>query len=969
MAQERTISGKVTTEEDGSALPGVNVVVKGSSRGSVTNADGVYSVVVNSDNDVVVFSFIGFKTQEITVGNRAVLDVALATDATNLEEVVITGLATSIKRSNLANAVATISAKDLIGTTRAQTLDGALYGKLNGAMVRQNGGGPGGGLSVQLRGVSTISGSNEPLYIIDGVYVNNSQFDNGRGSSAFNSAGGNLQSNPANRISDIDPADIENIEVLKGSSAAAIYGSRANNGVIIITTRRGKSGVTEINLQQDIGVATILKKLGQDSWDNDKIDLVYGAGSARATLEKQRLADALASGGLVDWEDEFFGEKALLSNTKLSISGGTDKTKFFVSGSITDEEGIIRRTGFQRYSIRSNIDHKFNDIIDLNVSSNYIKSTNQRGYNANSNNDVSLSYQFAYTPNYANFLKPNEQGIYPDNPYMGENPYAIIDRAINDETTHRFIQSGSVTAHLLNKPNFGLRFNFQGGIDYLVTTSFLHLPNDMQSQTALANPGAARNTKNNNFNSNLQGFFIADWQLAGLQFTTQAGFTRLYSQYDVSFVQGTGLPSGIDNPATGANLSFGQTYQKWQDVGIAAQQEINYQDKLIGTFGIRMDKSSLNGDIDKFYPFKKASFATNLHNFDFFPDGIISQLKLRTAYGETGGVPLFGDTYTAIATTNLGGELGIFPAATIGNENIEPEKASEFEFGLDLGLLNNRISLEATVYKKKVTDLIRPFVLAPSTGTTSVKAFPVGDLENRGIEIALNAQIVKSENIEWNTGINWWKNESEITRSIVPVTNIGPGFGTFYGANKLQEGQSPTMIFGQNTDGDDIPLGDTQPDYQLSWSNNVRILQNFELSFLFHMSEGNHLANIYRLLTAQGGTNPEWRGDEDGDGTINGIQWGASEKSTDYILDASYIRLREVALYYTLPKSIVNSAFNGKIRNARIGISGNNVWMNTDYPGWSPEVSQFSNRPVGNHVDLGSYPESKRFFFHLNVTF
>ncbi|MEM9679793.1 MAG: SusC/RagA family TonB-linked outer membrane protein [Bacteroidota bacterium] len=972
-AQGRTVSGTVSSIEDGETLAGVNVVIKGTSSGAVTDLNGKYSVNINSNGETLVFSFIGLVTAEINVGSRSVIDVQMSPDVEQLSEVVITGLASSVKRSNLANAVETISSEELVGSTTPQTVDAAIYGKLVGANIKSNGGAPGGGISVQLRGVSTISGSAEPLWIVDGVYVNNSQFDNGRGSNSFNAAGGALQSNPVNRVSDLDPSDIESIEILKGSSAAAIYGARANNGVIIVTTKRGKAGKTSINIKQDFGFAERLTDLGQSGWDNEKIDQVYGAGSDRAILERQRLADALSGSGLVDWEDELFGERGFLSNTKLSISGGSEKTQFFVSGSLLDEEGIVKNTGFERNSIRANVNHKISNNIDIAVSANYINSNNQRGWTSNSNNDLSLTYQFAYTPNYANFLKPDEFGNYPDSPYRGENPYAIIDRAENDESTNRFIVSASLNAYLYRNNNFSVKFAFQGGVDYLNTAAFLYVPDNMQSQRSNANPGAARRTKSINFNTNWQAFLVADWQLNKTGFTTQLGVTRLTTEQDISWVQGTGLPAGDHNPRNGNNQSFDQTFVNFQDVGLVAQQEANFDDKLIGTFGVRLDKSSLNGDPDKFFLFPKASLAVNLHNFNFFPDGVINQLKLRGAYGETGGVPSFGDTFTALITENFDGSLGIRPSVLLGNNDIEPETAAELEFGIDLGLFSNRINLEATYYNKEVRDLIRPFVLARSTGVSQVKAFPVGDMENRGWEFALNATPVQTSKVTWNSRVQWWANETEVTRSVIPVTNVGPAFGNTFGRNQFREGDSPTRFYGfprieeGPLAGELSPLEESQPDFQMSWLNNITFLNNFELSMLWHWSEGNHNSNIYLLLLDQGGVTNDFSEDSDNDGDVNGID---REASTDYVIDASYIKLREVGLYYNFPKSVTSTFLKGAFERIRVGVSGNNLLLFSDYTdnfGWDPEVSVFSSRPVGGAIDLGSFPSSRRVFFHIEI--
>jgi len=310
------------------------------------------------------------------------LNIQLSQDATNLEEVVVTGLASSVKRSNLANAVSTVSAKDLTGTTTIQTTDGALYGKVAGATIRSNGGAPGGGMSIQLRGISSLSGASQQLIIVDGVYISNATQRTGRAS--VTGAGGSNQDDGANRLADLNPADIETIEVLKGPSAAAIYGTRANAGVIIITTKRGAEGRTTVSLSQDIGFAEPLRLLGVDDWSEEKINFFYP--EARRPLELERFRAAQSSGNFIDYEDFFYNTQATLLNTRVNVSGGNEKTKFFVSGNISDEEGTVRNTGFQRYSVRANIDHKISNAIRLGVSSNYIQSNSDRGFTGNQNN-------------------------------------------------------------------------------------------------------------------------------------------------------------------------------------------------------------------------------------------------------------------------------------------------------------------------------------------------------------------------------------------------------------------------------------------------------------------------------------------------------------------------------------------------------------------------------------------------------
>ena len=375
-----TVSGTVRDDRSGEPLIGATILVRNTTQGSVTDLDGRFTISISGNaNAVLVVSSLGYVSQSVPVNeNTGSITVSLRQDATNLEEVIVTGLASSVKRSNLANAVSSVSSKELTGTTTIQTADGALYGKIAGATIRSNSGAPGGGVSIQLRGISTLTGASQPLIILDGVYINNSFQRTGR--ATVSGAGASNQDDGANRLADLNPNDIESIEVLKGPSAAAIYGTRANAGVIIITTKRGAEGKTKVSFSQDIGSATPLRLLGVDDWSEEKINFFFP--EARRPVELERFRNAVATNTFVDYEDYFYNNPALLLNSRVTISGGTDKTKFFVSGNIADEGGTVRNTGFQRYSVRANIDHKISDVFKLSVSSNYIRSNSwlQCGY-------------------------------------------------------------------------------------------------------------------------------------------------------------------------------------------------------------------------------------------------------------------------------------------------------------------------------------------------------------------------------------------------------------------------------------------------------------------------------------------------------------------------------------------------------------------------------------------------------------
>jgi len=963
------VKGTVKDEASKTVLPGVNIIVKGTNTGAITDASGAFQITINNnDKATLVFTFIGYLTQNVEVSpSKTNVEVILVEDITKLEEVVVTGLASDIKRSNLANAVSTVSARELVGTTQIQTVDNALYGKLTGVNININGGAPGGGVSVQLRGIASLVGASQPLYIVDGVYINNATNRSGR--ATVTQAGASNQDDAPNRLADINPNDIETIEVLKGPSAAAIYGTRANAGVIIITTKRGKAGKSKISFEQDLGFARPQRLLGVDSWSEEKINTFFPV--ARRPIELERFRQA--AGKTYDYEKYFYDNTALLSNTRLNISGGNDKTTFFISGALTDEDGIIRRTGFKRYSIRANIDHKITDGIKLNVSSNYINSETDRGFTGNQNNTgASIGYNISYVPNYFN-LFPNEAGIYPDNPYFSENPVAVTDKGINNSKVHRFIQSFNLTANLLKTDNSLLRLVAQGGLDFTQNSTLVYLPEDLQFQRGQANPGDALVGKTENLNTNLQLALTYNFNIGQVNFNSQAGTVRLNFQENSLLNRSRGLAPGQTNLRQGTVQEIVQDFKVFaQDVGVFAQQEANWNDKIIATVGVRWDKSTLNGDANKFYAFPKASLAVNVANFDFWKfKSVVNQIKPRVAYGETAGLPDFGRTFTALNAANIGGFLGSTVSTVAGNTNILPERATELEFGLDLGLFDNRLVLEATYYDKKTKNNIQNLTLSPSVGISSTPS-NLAELSNKGIELSLGGTPVQKDNIRWFTRLMYWHNRLLTSKLGIPTYTTG-AFGTALGTFLIQEGVSPTTIVGtpQISPGVFTVWGNNQPDFQMSWFNEINFLRNFQFTMLWHLKQGGDNINLTAFLTDSGGTTPGWFGDDNGDGIPNGRQRPPApyNNAGRWVQDVSYLRLREIALYYTLPKNLLSTLFKDKVDRVRVGVSGNNIFTSTKYFGYDPETSTFGAQSIASGVDVAPYPTQRRIFGHLVIDF
>ncbi|MCH2085090.1 MAG: carboxypeptidase-like regulatory domain-containing protein, partial [Saprospiraceae bacterium] len=446
-----TVKGTIT-DANQEPLIGVSILVKGTTVGTVTDLNGNYTLDVPGESATIEFSYTGFGGQSIEVSpSNNKVDIIMKEDIAKLDEVVVTGLASSIKRSNLANAVSTISSSQLTGVTTQQTVDGALYGKLTGVNIVSSNGAPGGGIAIRLRGISSLSGNNQPLIIVDGVYITNAEIPSG---SRFTSgANSGTEEGASNRLADLNPADIENIEVLKGASAAAIYGTRANAGVIIITTKKGARGKTNISLEQDFGFNQIQRFVGRRTFaDSSEVSGVYGSGAA---VQWQEASNA---GEIFNYEEEIYGETGLISDTRLKISGGNDKTSFFVSGAYRTEDGIIKNTGFERLSTRLNLSHKISDNLTISSYTNYVNSKAARSFTGNENEGgLSYGYNLAFTRDYVN-LFPDADGNYPLNPTASGNPIFVRDQARNDENNNRFIQGFNLTWNAYQTDNQVLRF-------------------------------------------------------------------------------------------------------------------------------------------------------------------------------------------------------------------------------------------------------------------------------------------------------------------------------------------------------------------------------------------------------------------------------------------------------------------------------------------------------------------------------
>lgn len=946
------VSGTISDAKTGEPLVGTSIFVKGTFVGTTTDDRGVYSLDASS-GDVLVVAYIGYKTQEITVTGDA-LDVALVTDVLRQDEVIVTGLATTVKRRNAANAVAVVSGDDLVNAP-TQTLDQALSGKFAGVNIRRNSGAPGGGVNVNLRGSSTLTGSTQPLYVIDGVIINNDANQSGIDvvTAATGAGSSRPQGQPTNRIGDINPNDIESIEVLKGASAAAIYGAKASNGVIIITTKRGKGGKTKFSFSTRTGSSTLLRKMGHRVFETyAEAEEQYGADVADLGND----ASGNWANNNFDYEEILYGETGKLTEHTFSAIGGNERTQFYLGGQYMDEGGIIKNTGYKKLSGRVNLSHRFSEKAKLSVSTNLIRSESDRGVTGNDNTNMTYGFSIGFTPSFIDIRDTDGDGVFPSHPTNPSNPLETAEFFVNNELTHRALGSLTFDYNLFKQSNQSLGFLAAGGADFYNQQNEVFIPAFLQIEESNDEPGQSVMTTTDNLNTNLSLNLVHKLKMSGMNFTTTAGLQWETYDWNSVFVHAKGMIPTQTNVDKASSQSVYHDKSKRQDRGQFFQVESTVGDNIYVAFGMRGDVSSTMGDTEtmEWYPKLAASY-----QFGEFA-GMFDNLKVRFATGETGNMPQPKAKYTTMSSSNTSGVNGLVPSSTRGNSKIKPERTAETEFGVDFSLMGGFANVEATMYQQNITDLILLVDLPASSG--SLYGWENGgEMETNGTELTLGltpTKLVNAGILDWNFQMTYYKSESKVTKLNVDPYNFG-GFATFLGTYRIEEGWSPTALIGSETnpDGSYQKLGDENPDYRISFHNSFQ-LGPVEFAFLIDHKEGGHAINLANLIYDLGGTTADY--EENGGDRLGGL--GAVTQP--YIESTTYTALRDLSVNYTLPGNISDRL---GLDYLKVGLSGRNLWLDTEYTGLSPEVSQFGNEAVGGSVDTNPFPLSSSFYLTLSL--
>lgn len=1000
-AQSRNLTGTVTAAATGQPLANAEVVVTAEGRAvaSTTRSDGTFTVQIPAGEATVTVRMLGYRSEDLSVGPAdSNLEVALETDALRLDEIVVTGQATGVQRRNLANAVSTVTA-DQLNVVPTASIETQLAGKVPGVDIQANSGAPGGGNQVSLRGVSTIFGGSTPLYVVDGVIISDAAIASGTNS--VTEAGGgiaNMQDNPVNRIADLNPADIESVQILKGGSAAAIYGSRANNGVIIISTRRGQTGETTFNLTQRFGVSQLSRKIGTRAFTESEAIERYGEDAAAFFSDD--------ASPFFDLEEALAGGNAPAYETMLSMSGGTEDTRYYASGLVRNEDGILKGTYANKYSLMLNLDQNISDRIGLQLSTNAVRTQNDRGFTNNDNTSTSYYMAWSSTPSFVD-LSRLDDGTYPFNPFANSNPLQTAEMVKNEQNVSRFVGSARLTFDAVHSDEHELRLTGLVGGDIFSQTNQVYSPENLQFECVIGPncsptddfPGTSVLSKSTSSQYNADASAVHTYLPASGLFsaTTSAGVQYAYRDVDIFRVQATDLFPGQQNVNQAVNRVPLQDRERTKDLGVYFQEEVLIRDRLLLTGSVRADRSSNNVETDKWFLYPKASAS---YRFSV-RRGVLDELKLRMAVGQSGLQPQYGDKFNNLNPDFTGGLQTLELDGTIAAPDLRPERQTEIEGGFDAQLLSGRLGLEFTAFHQRVDDLILTRTLASSSGFNNEVFNNDGWMTSHGFEVAMHALPVESGDFAWNAGVTFSSDRTVMDSLSVPAFNApGAGFGTSLGAVRIQQGKSVTQIVGRDTvavtddprcldaldvdaGGDECEpgtrfetaLGDANPDFRMGFTNNFR-WRSLSLATTVDWQQGGTINNLTGFLLDANQISEDFKDPCDFDDCLDGETKGEyrnrvypARTTKVFLEDATFVKLREVALTWQVPSALLANALFGGIDGASVTVSGRNLLTYQKYSGFDPEVNNFGNQAIRANIDVAPYPPSRTFWLSVNVRF
>ena len=981
-----TVSGHVTDASVGRGLPDVQVLITGTRIGAVTGPNGEFTLTgVPIGARSITVRRIGYEpvVRPVTVvlGSTATADVALRVSAVNLSEVVVTGTGIATEKRKVGTNIATVDSA-LISRAQATTVDQAMQGKIPGAQITQNSGSPGGGgISVRLRGVNSFISGSDPLYIIDGVIVNNE-------SGQLADLG--TRANPQNRLADLNPDDVEHIEIIRGAAAAALYGSRANNGVVQIFTKRGTSGKPRFTSTTRWGTSQLRAQQPFNFYPFD----VNGLPITR-----------------FNYQDDIF-HRAPSWEQNVTVEGGSDQTRYFMSGNFGNEDGIMRSTASRRTGARVNLQQQLSPTLVANVTSNYVTTNNQLQA-FGEQNDYGIMGSLFFAPTNVDFRPIN--GVYPLPPALGTNPLLAIARIRNPQTIERFIGSTKLSWTPLSK----FLVDYTIGIDNTGFEQRQFVPRNAVLGTAPLATGRSQSVFENNRVVNQDAVTSYDWgSLGSAEMRTTAGANYTSQRVRITQATANGLAPVGDLVSAGSVFSAAQTDVELRTLGFYGQHELSFGDKLFLSGGVRWDASSTFAPSERWQAFPKLSASYVLVDNRA---GSLNNLRLRSALGWAGSQPGILNAYSQFITfTQLpfAGRPGFVNDVTFGNPNLRNERAREWELGADAGFLGGRVAAEATYYDRLVSDLLFFRPLPTSTGF-SRQFYPIGTMSNKGLELLLKTTNVDAPNFQWTSTMTYAHNKNLVESLTIQDFQSAGGYpnriragepaGVFYGSYAARDCVTGALLtdslgryrrsnqtadmgatlairealsHGTCNDSLNAVIGDPNPKWTGSFLNEFTLGKKIHLRALLDGVFGNKIMNLSTRAQNAGIASNSKSYEREllpyGDPRKLPPGWNARTQGIFqyWIEDGTFVKLRELSASYTVDWPGVRRYFRDGVD---LTLSGRNLAVWTNYSGYDPEINLFGTNAGGlqsvqttaadRGFDFGGYPIPRVWQLSARVTF
>lgn len=985
LGQQKTITGVITDKTDGLPVIGATVMIQGTSTGTASDMNGRYSISA-APGSTLSFRFIGMKTQQIVVGTDDVINVVLELDDVGLDEVIVVGYGSAIKRE-LTGSITKVETRGIAEMPTA-SFESAIQGKTSGVFIEQASGKLGETVKMRIRGSSSVSANNQPLYVVDGVPITAENLSNS----------GNQPTSP---LADLAMNDVESIQILKDASAAAIYGSRASNGVVIIQTKRGKAGTTKFDVQYTTGISEPSRlvdwlnaeqylELFNESMDNVSVDGYVWDWLPKEEFWEVFVGETWDDGYDTDWQKEAF-QKGSLNRINVSASGGSETTRYYTGVTYDDTKGILRGNNMNKMSARLNLDQKATERLSFGVQMNIIRTEMDRVENDNAfATPLQLVAQSPLTPVY-----DPETGELNTNTIYYNGLISLRD-ASNNQTSFRSLANLNATYNIFKD----LAFKSEFGTDIYD----LREKNYWGRETISGGPaGEAQNRSVRVINYNWENYLTYIKSFGVHHLNAVGGMSYQQSNTTGSNIEAKGFPT--DDFTNIANAAEATSFSSWEEattyLSYFARANYKFKEKYFFTLSGRVDGSSRFG-VDNRFGFFPAGSAGWIITEEPFMAGIkrtLSYLKLRASYGITGnsGIPDYAHLalYTGI---NYAGRTGL-EAIQLQSRELGWENTAQLDIGLDFGFFNNRITGEFDYYLKNTTDLLLYRTLPSSSGFTGVWS-NVGELENKGIEFAIHSNNLSGRFI-WTTDFNMAFNRNkiidingpEITPNAINYVIEGQPIGVFklvkYAGVDPENGDALYYIddeSNETTNNYNLAskqiVGSPNPDFTGGF-NNYFEFAGFDMNILISFVYGNKVYNGGGVYQSANG---DWFDNQTVDqmnrwqkpGDITDVpqarlgDGNGTKVSSRYLYDGSYIRFRNINLGYTLPKTIT-SRVNMSLVRVYLGVQ--NLYTLTNYKGWDPEVNytgtgrSTQNNNIIQGYDFYTAPQARTYTLGINLSF